>query len=400
MQATARKLVIITPRRRVILTDMMVRRMTPPRTGRRETWDMLLSGFGLRCSSSGAKAFVLLTRFRGKPIRLTWKYPHNTLAQARDHARAALQAIERGEDPRDLKRLASLRSSDVFEVVAVEFVEKWSKEFKRTWREDERILTKYVVPKWKDRPITSITRIDVIALRDNVKTENGPIQANRVLSTVKKLFAWSLDEGRLDRHPAAGVKKPSPERSRERALKDAEIKALWRGWEVIGFPSGSAMQILLLTGARRGEVQRMAWDEIDLDAATWTVPADRVKVKLPLIVPLSSMAVDILKGVPRFDGCGFVFTRGRRAIGDWSNTVTTSTELAGVTGWRIHDLRRTMRTGLSKLGVASEIAERAIGHKIGGVIEVYDRHAYLDEKRDALERWAAHVQQVVGDGEA
>ena len=140
----------------------------------------------------------------------------------------------------------------------------------------------------------------------------------------------------------------------------------------------------------------MAWDELDHTGTLWTVPSARIKVKLPLVVPLSSSARELLDTVPRIEGCPYVFTnRGNRPVRDWSGAVENATAASGVSDWSAHDLRRTVRTGLSRLGVASDIAERVLGHVIPGVRAVYDRHDYVDAKRDALERWAAHLETVV-----
>jgi len=379
---------------RTILTEQTVRRMHPPRSGRLEVWDAALPGFGVRVTENGRRSWVLVTRLRGKPIRLTLgAWPATSLAKARELAREAIHAVARGEDPRDRKRAAAGGGpADAFERVAAEFVAKWAKPRNRTWEETQRILDKYVAPEWNGRRLADVARADVVALVDRVAEKHGPIMANRVLAQVKKVFAWALDRGLVDVHPVARLMPPGKETARDRVLADAEVKKLWATWTAMGYPWGTALQVLLLTAARRGEAEAMRWDEVDFAGKLWTVPAERVKVNLPLLVPLSDAAVELLARVPRFDGCPYVFsTRRNRPVQDWSGAVEDATERSGVNGWRVHDLRRTVRTGLSRLGVAADIAERVLGHVIPGVRAVYDRHEYLPEKRAALDRWAAHL---------
>lgn len=153
--------------------------------------------------------------------------------------------------------------------------------------------------------------------------------------------------------------------------------------------------MLLLTAVRRAEVEQMQWAELDLARGLWAIPAERTKTEEPLLVPLSPLAVDLLSSAPRLDG-RFVFTtRPPTHISDWSGVAARVRERSGVDKWTIHDFRRTVRTNLSKLGVPADIGERVLGHAMPGVRPVYDKWSYLPEKRDALERWADHLAQVV-----
>lgn len=372
-----------------------VRPLADPRR-RRMDWDAVVPGLALRTTTTGSKSWVLVTRYEGRVVFATLgKPPGITLPAARDLAREGLARVSRGDDPRQRAASEPPVRAAYFEGVAAEFIERWAKARNRTWRETERQLAKYVTPKWKGRRLAEIGRADVVALIDEI-ANTAPIQANRVLAVVKKLFSWALDRGLIDVHPVARLAPPSPEQQRTRVLTDAEVKALWKACTTMGYPWGTALQLLLLTATRRGEVEAMTWDELDLDAHVWTVPAGRVKTKLPLLVPLSPPAVALLERAPRFDGCPYVFTtRRNKHAQDWSGAVATATEKSGVNGWRVHDLRRTVRTGLSRLGVASDIGERVLGHTVRGVRAVYDRFDYLPEKRDALMRWASYVTALV-----
>jgi integrase len=381
---------------RAILTDVAVRRLRPPERGRREVWDAALPGFAVRITENGKRSFVLMTRLRGRPLRLTLgAWPATSLADARDRARDAIQKCARGEDPRVEKRAVAGNAPDTVEKVAAAFVAQWCQPRNRSWEEQERLLTQHVVPHWTGRRLAEIARADVVALTDMI-AQTTPIQANRTLAVLKKMFRWALDRDLIQAHPAVGLTPPAPERQRDRVLTDAELRKLWPAFVAMAYPWGIALRVVLLTAVRRGEAEEMAWSELDLASGLWTIPAERNKVNVALVVPVPSLGIEALAGVPRMDGCPYVFsTRGNRPIRDWSGAVETATELSGVTDWSAHDLRRTVRTNLSRLGVASDIAERVLGHVIPGVRRVYDRYEYLAEKRDALERWAAHLTALV-----
>jgi integrase len=191
---------------------------------------------------------------------------------------------------------------------------------------------------------------------------------------------------------------------RQRILTDAEISLIWRASQgeirngiESTYPGGPFVRFLLLTAVRRGEAACMAWAEVDLDNALWVIPAHRTKSGAPHEVPLSGMAVDLLSSLPRFAG-DFVFSaNGGRApikgFGKFKDTIDG--RAAGLAEWRFHDLRRTARTNLSSLGVTPFIAELVIGHQQKGVHKVYDVHRYQAEKRDALERWANRLRDIV-----
>jgi integrase len=184
---------------------------------------------------------------------------------------------------------------------------------------------------------------------------------------------------------------------RQRVLTDSEIGLLWRATEDI-YPAGPFARLLLLTAVRRNEVAQMTWSEVDLDNALWVIPAHRTKSSAPHEAPLSSMAVDLLRSLPRFTGSDFVFstTGGRSGIHSFSlykNAIDA--RATGLTNWRFHDLRRTARTNLASLGVAPFIAELILGHAQKGVHAVYDLHRYQAEKREALERWANRLRDIV-----
>jgi integrase len=265
---------------------------------------------------------------------------------------------------------------------------------------------------WAGRRVHEITRRDVTDLLDRL-AEQGPIAANRAFATLRAAFAWRVnhDSATLAKSPCDGVQKPSPEVERERVLSDAEIRALWGACDSDGgHVFGPLVKILLLTGCRRDEVRLMAWSEIDLTERKLTLSATRVKTGNATVVPLSPLAVDVIRSIPRVAGSRFVFTtNGVAAFADVGHA--TKRLRAAVTAelgeepepWVLHDLRRTFATGLQRLGFPQEVTEAALNHRSGtlaGVAGVYSRHDYADEKRAALDSWARHVEAIVSGEKA
>lgn len=199
---------------------------------------------------------------------------------------------------------------------------------------------------------------------------------------------------------------PSSEQARDRVLSDDEIRTVWRALESIGWPFGEIGKLLLLTGARRDEIATGTWSEIDLERELWTIPGSRTKNREAHGIPLSDAAVDILKGLPHIDSKpGYVFTtNGRTPVSGFSkakDAIDAAIREGGDEAyphWTIHDLRRTVATNLQKLGVRLEVTEAILNHVSGsraGIVGVYQRHAWTDEKRAALAAWARRLDAIV-----
>jgi integrase len=220
--------------------------------------------------------------------------------------------------------------------------------------------------------------------------------ARRVQAYVRRFFRWCIERDILKIDPTAGMPRVGNGKSRERVLTDDELVKVWGGADRLP-PFGAVVQLLVLTGARREEITQLRWSELDGD--TIKLEGTRTKTGAPHIIPLSAAAQALLNSVPRIAGSDFVFTTsGKSPISGWSKPKIKLDATSGVTGWRIHDLRRTVATGMQKLGITLQTVEAVLGHTSGsraGIVGVYQVHDYAPEKRTALEAWGAHVTALI-----
>ena len=254
-------------------------------------------------------------------------------------------------------------------------------------------------------------------LHDILK-RGAPHTSNRVLAYLRKLWNWSIDEGYVEHSPCERVRKKAPLVKRTRSLSDGEIRILWAAWEQQGWPWAPLQQLLLVTGQRLREVAHARWSEIDLEEGKlWVIPRERTKADREHSVPLSPLAIEIISSLPRFAGSPFLFpsTRARkltpgaspaqvraaRAISGFSSGKREVDRLIREAGhempaWRWHDLRRTVRTNMSRLRVPDHVAELVLGHVPQGLRPVYDRWSYSAEKRESLEAWSSLLRRYPG----
>jgi len=419
-----------------VLTDRALRALKPAPAGvRTMIWDATLPSFGVRTTDKGHASFVVMRRLKGKLIRdvvgtfQVGAYPKEggPLARAREAARASIALIQDGIAPQEARQRRSLeaerRRQDSFESVAEDFLTRHVSKL-RTATNVEQTIRRELLPRWGKRPFAGITRRDVVAMIEEV-TETRPFLAHHLLAYTKKLYNWAIarDLYGIEASPADRVFAKDligRLRSRDRVLSASETRALWHatGTEM-SYPFAPFVRMLLITGQRLREVANMTWGEVDLDTALWAIPKNRVKNDQGHEVPLSSMAMDLLNALPRFDGPktgNFVFTTtsGQRPISGFSKTKERLDRLmleelrraakdAGEhpervkvpSRWTFHDLRRSQRTQMSTLPIPSEVAELVIGHRQRGIRATYDLHRYLPEKRRALDLWAARLKDIV-----
>jgi integrase len=358
---------------------------------------------------SGYKSAALRYRFNGKPKKLTLEpsWPALTLAAARKAAADAMHEVAQGRDPAALKfeakataeKASAERAADTVEQWAVHFIERHAKKKTRenSWRQAVHVFDDIVLPAWRGRIIHDIKRRDIIEAVENV-AEDHPIMANRVHAHLSKFFNWLCERDVIAASPCAGVKRPSAESARERILSDDEIKALWLACGDIGDPAGACVRVLLLTGQRRSEVAGMRRSEINGDV--WTLDASRTKNKRPHTVSLSTQALAIIETMPRIVGSDYVFTTsGWAPLGHFDRTKRElDAHMKPQTPWVVHDLRRTVASGMAKLGIRLPVIEKVLNHSGGsfrGIVGVYQRHDFAAEKRRALQAWADQVDAVV-----
>jgi integrase len=404
---------------RVKLTPAFVAKAPLPEKGDRAIcWDLALPGFGLMVTSAGHRTYVVQYRSGRRSRRMHLK-DGLSLNSARREAKAILGDVAKGGDPLAEKRKVALATSSSFRAVAEEYLEriggmrrhpagdrildaKGKPTFKpgklRSADQRAAVLDRHVYPRLGPRQIEDIRRSDIKNLLDKIEDECGASMADHVLAMIRVVMSWH--ESHSDDFTSPIVRRmartSSAARARQRVLNDDELRAIWKAADELKTPFARLMQFILLSGARRNEAARMTRDE--LDGANWLIPAARVKAKRDFLLPLSSAAAAVLADLPLLGTIrsGPVFTHdGRRPLGGFSKAKAAFDKVCGVSGWTIHDLRRTARTLMTRAGVDSNHAERCLGHVIGGVRGVYDRHEYYDEKKAAFEKPAGQIDRIL-----
>ena len=398
------------------LTDRSLKALKPPATGRVDYFDKLLPAFGIRLSSTGAASWFVFYRVDGKQVRdIIGRHPAKGLAKARGEARHKLDLVERGRGPRqeDARQRAaeSKRRAETFASVADEYHEGHLDKLASGAELWERVKGD-LLPAWGVWPVRDITRGDVMTLLDKIEKAKGVYARNRRLALIRSMLNFALDRERVDANVAARIKLlPEPDRSR--VLTDAELAEIWAAAHKLADPFQRFIRMLIVTGQRRREVSDMAWSEIDEAEKLWTLPAGRMKAREIHEVPLSALAMTLLEpgGVDgeKPERGTYLFSTGRRGdrpISAFNKlklqldrhilTAQRETNAKGkpMADWRLHDIRRSCRSGLARLQIPPHVAERVLAHVPGGVEAVYDLHQYRDEKRRALEAWAQHVERI------
>lgn len=392
---------------------------TKPSSVRREIPDPALSGLYLVVQPSGVKSWALRYRYAGKPKKLTLgRWPAMGLAGARAAATGSIQTVEQGADPSAIKKTqkAALLEEHMSERDKVKtLLEKFGRlhlSKLKTGHHVKRELERNVVSVWGERNIQDIAKRDVIDLLDGIADSGRVVTANRVRAYLNKFLNWCVERDILSVSPALGVKPTCKERARDRVLSDSEIRLFWQACTDTGQPWGHFGKMLLLTGQRVGEVVHITDDEIT--GKTWRLNRDRTKNGRAHDVPLSDAAREVLKGVERITGdAEYVFTtngtsalkgfhKGRNRIA--KRMVEIASKEAGsaaeIPHWTWHDLRRTAATGMARLGIPVRVTEAVLNHVSGsggGIVGVYQRHDYANEKCGAMEAWAGFIVDLVDD---
>lgn len=381
----------------VTLTAKTVENLRPAIT-RREIPDDGARGLYVIVQPSGRKSFAVRYRFAGQPKKLT--LPAGlTLAAARAAAAAALHEVDKGNDPGAAKRAArkerEAAAADTFRVVAENYLKRKAAKL-RSLEWQRRLLVRLVYPDFGDEPIGEIKRKKIISLLDRIEDISGAPMADMTLAVMRPIFGWHAlrDENYANPIVRGMARIERNEHRRARILDDDELRTVWRTAEARNDAFGAYLRFLLLTAARRDEARELVRAEIK--DGEWLLPSSRNKTKLDLLRPLSKAALALVESQPQIDGCPFMFTTsGKHAINSLSRDKREFDVACGVTGWTLHDLRRTSRSLMSRAGINSDIAEQCLGHVIGGVKGTYDRYSYKNEKHHAFEALAALIERIV-----
>jgi integrase len=366
-------------------------------------WDAGCPGFGVKVTPRGRKVFVVLYRIGGAGSKLRkytiGPYGRITLHQARVAAQKVYAARFEGRDPAAEKREAKRR-------IVVDRVEELLEAFiaqrlsqNRSAAEIARLLRREIGKPWAGRSIQGISKRDVVEVISAIEQRGAPVAANKTLKSIKTFLRWCVGRAVLDQSPAEGVPLPAKEVARDRVLSDEELAQVILAARKIGGPYGGIVEFLALTGQRREEIAGMTWDELDLERRFWSLPKSRTKNAKAHIVHLSDQSLAVLM---RTDKRGpLVFSvLGTKPFNKFSRAKRQLDQLSGVTGWRLHDLRRTCVSGMARLGIAPHVADKILNHQAGtisGVAAVYQRHEFLAERRRALDVWGNYVGQLLGE---
>jgi len=410
------------------LTELGIRKLKAPKAGkRREKYDREIRGFGIRITDRGIRSYILLYSFGGRRRRYTLgRVGELAIDEAREEARRLRGLIRQGHDPAAEEKAAraavKIAATPKTFGEVVDLYEKRVLGSKRRGRQTRMTIDLHLMPSWRDIPLTSITRAHVLERVEVLVDAQKQEMARGVFQICRRLFNWAISRGTFGiEHSPCEKLRPADvigKRSiRQRVLTNVEWRALFAALPKLGSPAQPMVTLLALTGLRLREVAEGRFSELDLAAKTWTLPPERTKAGVTHIVPLTPGMLRILGAIPRKDGVKFLFpgphanrpfttfSRLKKTI-DQQMAEEIRRELkdpkAELVPFRLHDLRRSMRTGLSELPVPGGdlVRELIIGHARPGLHQVYDQAAYLSEKRRGLELWGERLAAILENRQA
>ncbi len=394
---------------RVKLTEERVRALKPPETGESIVWDTEIPGFGVRCFASGRRVFIFQYRLGGrgaKQRRITFNRAHDgkagplTTPEARRRARSYLASVDNGADPQAERKEASRKDAAHIDAALDAY---------ETYLNNRKVVnTRQIMSQLRRElsglpgasDLSSINRQTVAARVTRLEEKGQPGAAQGLRSHATTFFNWAVNRGLIYANPLAGWRRERATRAqitarKGKALSPDEIRAVWLACGSASPPFGDYLRILILLGQRRTETARMRWQDIDLPADVWTIPANEAKNGREHDVALPEFVKAIINQQARFAGSAFVFAgRGGSAMAGWSKRHKVIVEESGVE-FKLHDCRRTFRSGLRFLGVDSELAEMMLNHARADLIERYDREPRWQERMQAAQKWADHVAALV-----
>lgn len=392
------------------LTDTIVAGLELP-AGKTElfVWDDALPSFGVRLRGETRRWYCQYRAGKQQRRESLGDVRKIKIEAARGIARKRFAAVELGADPAADRKAAKADAAAALNTLGAVTTRYLA--FKKPVLRPSTYTAavRYLETHWKPllaMPIANIKRADIAAVLQGITTGSGRVASSRARSHLSAMFTWAAGEGLCDVNPVSATNNAAKGiEPRDRVLDDVELRAVWNACGDDAF--GRIVRLLILTGCRRDEIGGLRWDELDLESGVMIIPGPRTKSGKPLTLTLPPAAVEILRAVPRRDGQPFTFGKaGKGGFNAWSySTATLNNRIAAAVGrplshWTLHDLRRTMRSGLGEIGIAPHVAEATIGHSKSGVEAIYDRYNYAPEIKTALLRWSEHVAAIVENRES
>lgn len=385
------------------LTDRQIKNLKP-KPERYEIWEG--RGFGIRVFPSGIKSWVYMYRFDGKAKRITFgNYPKMSVAVAHAAFGKALADLEKGIDPGAamVNFNREDRAAPTVGALASEYLEKWAKPRKRSWEEDERMLTKDVLPHIGKQKAKNITRRDIVTLLDKVLERGSPIAANRTLAVVRRMFNFAVERDIISHTPCYGIKAPTKENQRDRVLSFEEIKSFWQGLDNASMSELTrlALKFQLATAQRKGEIVSSEWTEFDLANGWWIIPAHKAKNGNAHRVPLSKLSLKILQQIKKESGeSKWLFPAPNSDKHITPESIDYAIRRSGdafknIKHFTPHDLRRTAASLMTSVGVSRLVVSKLLNHVENSVTAIYDRHSYDKEKKRAMEIWGKKLDAII-----
>jgi len=392
------------------LSQAVINRITLP-AGKQDhiEWDEALPGFGLRVRAGGSRGYVVQYRLGAKQRRMTLgSVKELTVEKARAAAKDVLAKVHLGDDPAGDRAKARATAADTLKAVAERYLEWQEPRLRPSSYKSAKLYllggdtVKHLKPLHGLR-LDKITRAEIASLLSIIAKGSGAVTADRVRSNLSSLYAWAIGEGIVETNPTIGVTKHAADiKPRDRVLSDAELVAIWNAVPERAQHYGSVIKLLMLTGCRADEIGGLKWSEVDLERKLISLPEDRVKNANPIDIPLSDLALDVLSRVDRREGRDLIFGIREGSFQGWSKAKLELDAKLNLPAWRVHDIRRSVATGMAELGVLPHLIEAVLNHLSGhkrGVAGVYNRATYSEEKRKALDTWAHHVAVILAQAD-
>ncbi len=394
-----------------------------PGSGEVLLWDDKIAGFGVKVMPTGTKTYLFQYRLGGRAGRTRrvtiGKHGSLTPDRARKQAEELAALVSSGIDPQQQKQDSARKAVDLaFKGYAQTFVDDCLKvRWAASYKDGETLLRLYAIPVLGNKPLHEINRSDIKAVLQ--KTKGKVATSRNLFAVLRRLFRWAVSEGDIAVSPIMGMEPPPLPAKRDRVLSDQELRLAWLASDELGYPFGPFVRLLIITGQRLEEVSALEWSELDRVRKEWVIPAARAKNGSASVVPLSGLALKefdaLAKRAKRKDGWarkGFVFsTTGETSISGHSRAKRrldreigklVEKDMPPIGPWRYHDLRRTLATGLQRLGVRFEVTEAILNHVSGsksGVAGVYQLHDWGPEKKTAMQAWSDHVAGLLTDSD-